>query len=572
MNMLNKFIERLIKAPNNEDLGQRAEILITLSLAVLSTLLPIFVYREPVVIGTSIITNAVALFTLYQAWRRQYGYMLLFVIVTSAAVCIATIFEGQRTHDLLWMANLGLFLLANLQSRRNLLFPLITATLMIASFAGTGLAEVYGLLENLYNTDLQYIYLNSFFFATIMAAITAIFHRHYSLLYVATESRNAQVKSNRELQDMNQTLEKRVEIRTRELSEANEKIQARASRLQLISEISREISSNVDQPPQALLDLVTKIISAKLNFYHVGVFLLDENREYAVLRAANSAGGKRMLERRHQLRVGGAGIVGYASQSGRPRIALDAGSDAVFFNNPDLPQTRSEMAIPLKYGSQVIGILDVQSIEPSAFIEEDANLLGTLANQIAIAVTNALAGSTLRHAAGRRGQVLQEQQRSGYTFTADGTISTAAATDSPLLKKALASGEMVTSDQRSGTDSSTLVIPVKFREQVIGVIQIEAADRGRKWTEDEMMVVQSISDRAAFALENARLFEETRRRAEQEEAIANITAQIGSSTDFNRILQTTIEELGRTLGATRTFIQLEPPATDGTDFRQQAGE
>ena len=81
-----------------------------------------------------------------------------------------------------------------------------------------------------------------------------------------------------------------------------------------------------------------------------------------------------MLERRHQLRVGGTGIVGYVSQSGRPRIALDTGSDAVFFNNPDLPQTHSEMAIPLKYASQVIGVLDIQSAQPSAFKDEDANL------------------------------------------------------------------------------------------------------------------------------------------------------------------------------------------------------
>ena len=72
----------------------------------------------------------------------------------------------------------------------------------------------------------------------------------------------------------------------------------------------------------------------KLGFYHVGIFLLDENREFAVLRAANSEGGQRMLSRHHQLKVGGIGIVGYVSQGGRPRIALDTGSDAVFFNNP----------------------------------------------------------------------------------------------------------------------------------------------------------------------------------------------------------------------------------------------
>jgi GAF domain-containing protein len=103
---------------------------------------------------------------------------------------------------------------------------------------------------------------------------------------------------------------------------------------------------------------------------------------------------------------------------------------------------------------------------------------------------------------------------------------------------------------------------------VIGIIHIEATEANRKWTEDEVTVVQSISDRAAFALENARLFEETRRRAEQEETIARVTSQIGASTDFNRILQTTIEELGRTLGATRTFIQLETSTEEDAPTHQ----
>lgn len=570
MSIFNKFSGRPLTNPNHEDFGQRTEILVTLSLAALSTLVPIFVYSNPIVIVTSIITNMVALFTLYQAYRARYRYLVVFSAVASAAVCIVTTFEGQGTHDLLWMANLGLFLLVNLQSRKRLLFPITMAILMIGSFIGIGLAEIYGLLNNPYETDFQYVYLNSFFFATIMAAITAIFRRHYTLLQVATESRNSQMETNRKLQEINETLENRVETRTRELSEANVQMQMRTSRLQIISEISKEISSNVDMQPQKLLDHITGIISDNLDFYHVGIFLLDENREYAVLRAANSEGGKRMLERRHQLRVGGAGIVGYAAQSGFPRIALDTGADAVFFNNPDLPQTRSEMAIPLKYGTQVIGILDLQSIQSSVFIEEDANLLGTLANQIAIAVVNTLESPITLRASGKRGQFLQQQKRDGYTFNADGTISIAAQADSPLLKKALASGETVASNQPSGDNPPALVVPVKFREQVIGVIQIEAAERERKWTEDEITVVQSISDRAAFALENARLFEETRRRAEQEEAIANITSQIGSSTDFHHILQTTIEELGRTLGATRTFIQLEPSATDGTGLNQPA--
>jgi transcriptional regulator with GAF, ATPase, and Fis domain len=138
----------------------------------------------------------------------------------------------------------------------------------------------------------------------------------------------------------------------------------------------------------------------------------------------------------------------------------------------------------------------------------------------------------------------------------------------PILKKALATGETVVLAQPSKDNPATLAVPVKFRDQIIGVIHIEAAEGNRKWTEDEITLVESISDRAAFALENARLFEETSRRAEQEETITRITSQIGSSTDFNRILQTTIEELGRTLGASRTFIQLDTPNLDDAPTHQ----
>jgi GAF domain-containing protein len=134
--------------------------------------------------------------------------------------------------------------------------------------------------------------------------------------------------------------------------------------------------------------------------------------------------------------------------------------------------------------------------------------------------------------------------------------------DSAMLEKALSSGGTVVQNETSSTAPAALVVPVKFRDQVIGVIQVEAAEKNRKWTEDEITVVQSISERAAFALENARLFEETSRRVKQEQTIAQITSQIGSSTDFNSILQTTVEELGRTLGATRAFIQLETTAED----------
>ena len=398
----------------------------------------------------------------------------------------------------------------------------------------------------------------------------------YGILVFRTNLENSRLTeistTNQELQEIKTSLEKRVEERTHELIAASQQIQARAMRLQIISEVSQEVSANLDQKPKELLTLITHSISEKLGYYHVGIFLLDENREYAILRAANSQGGQKMLERRHQLKVGGAGIVGYVSQSGRPRIALDTGSDAVFFNNPNLPKTRSEMALPLKYGTTVIGVLDVQSTLSSAFKDEDANLLSTLANQIAIVINNVLTNQLSEFALPTQksnkanDRLHQKQKQSGFSYLPDGTISIAQTQNNATLEKALATGETSVLVRPSKGNPATLAVPVKFRDQTIGVIHIQAADDKRRWTEDEIMMVQSISDRAALALENARLFEETVRRADQEESIARVTSQISASTDFKRILQTTVQELGQALGASRSFIQLgTPQKNDGTD-------
>jgi GAF domain-containing protein len=148
------------------------------------------------------------------------------------------------------------------------------------------------------------------------------------------------------LKQLQGELEQRVVQRTAEL-------ERRAGQLQAISNVARSIASvqNMDE----LLPAITQLVGEKFGYYHAGIFLLDENQEYALLRASNSEGGKRMLERQHKLKLDTNSIVGYTTLRGDSRIALDVGADAVFFNNPDLPDTRSEMALPLRVGGNVIG-------------------------------------------------------------------------------------------------------------------------------------------------------------------------------------------------------------------------
>jgi methyl-accepting chemotaxis protein len=200
------------------------------------------------------------------------------------------------------------------------------------------------------------------------------------LLFAALRSINNALEISRHNERSVVESNRQISVRTRELEQ-------RTIQLQAAAEVSRAAISVTDL--DTLLTQVTHLISDKFGFYHAGIFLLDEAGEYAVLRAANSAGGQQMLEKGHRLKVGEQGVVGYVTGTGESRIVLDVGTDAVHFNNPLLPETRSEMALPLKLGVQIIGALDVQSRKEGVFDEEDATVLQTMADQLAIAIENA---------------------------------------------------------------------------------------------------------------------------------------------------------------------------------------
>src|SRR5271169_1467125 len=105
-----------------------------------------------------------------------------------------------------------------------------------------------------------------------------------------------------------------------------------------------------------LLPQIASVISQRFSYYHVGIFLNDENNQTTILGASNSEGGKRMLERGHRLTIGEQGIVGNVAANGKIRVARNVGEAASFFNNPDLPETLSEMALPLRSSDKVIGV------------------------------------------------------------------------------------------------------------------------------------------------------------------------------------------------------------------------
>lgn len=371
-----------------------------------------------------------------------------------------------------------------------------------------------------------------------------------------------------------ENLEKRVKDRTQMLAKQNDSLVYRSRQLQTVADVARSVVSSTDL--ESLLTSVTTLISDRFNYYHVGIFLLDEPGEFAELRASNSAGGQRMLNRQHKLKVGQVGIVGYVTGVGAPRIATDVGKDAVFFNNPDLPETKSEMALPLKIENKVIGALDIQSTESNAFSEEEVALFTTLADQISIAINNnQLLFNTekaLEEAQNLHRQYLNQEWTKqatqggnySYKYTSQGLVLFEEKL--PEVKMVLDSGRPVTRSYTAGENDekphSVLAVPINLRGETIGVIHLQVnAGKEFVWSENELVTVQTVADQVAQTLESARLFEQTIRRADRERRVLEITSKIRSTNDPQEMLQITLEELKRHFGASQAQIVINVPGT-----------
>lgn len=187
--------------------------------------------------------------------------------------------------------------------------------------------------------------------------------------------------------------------------------QRQTTLLKAAARAAKNITTILD--PYELLQRTVDIICDEFGFYYAGVFFLDDAKQYAVLKAGRGAAGKAMINAEHKLAVGGNSMIGACIANRQGRIALDVGTEAVFFENPDLPKTRSEMALPLIMGEEVIGALTVQSTEEAAFHEEDIAALQTMADQLAIAIQN----SNLHRQAERRSRLLKAANRVGREVT-----------------------------------------------------------------------------------------------------------------------------------------------------------
>ncbi|MBN1178751.1 MAG: GAF domain-containing protein [Anaerolineae bacterium] len=356
------------------------------------------------------------------------------------------------------------------------------------------------------------------------------------------------------------------------ISGLEQRVAERTRGLEAAAEVSRATTSLLD--PAKLLEQVVDLVRARFDLYYVGLFLLDEAGEYAVLHAGTGKAGRQMVFAGHKLSVGGDSMIGQCISQGYARIAQDITAEETHFDNPLLPETRSEMALPLRSRGRAIGAMTVQSAQMEAFDDADVAVMQTMADQVAVAIDNArlFASSqaalaemeaSQRRYLGRAWEAYDRSRRlSGYELTPTGTVPI----DHAFLPEThlAMTRQQLTVERVAGAqaeDDASLAAPILLRGQPIGALGFRGVKR--EWSASEIALIETISEQFALAAENLRLIEESQRRAARERLTREITEKMRRAADIETLLQTTVQEMTTALGTAGAFVQLsqetEPP-------------
>ena len=365
-------------------------------------------------------------------------------------------------------------------------------------------------------------------------------------------------------------------------AQAEQTLRRQAVQRQTAAEVSQVASSILE--PDELIRQVVDVIRERFDLYYTGLFLVDEGdsiaadtgSRWAVLQAGTGDAGRVMVEAGHKLEVGGSSMIGWCVANKRARIALDVGAEAARFDNPYLPETRSELALPLVSRGDAIGALTIQSTREAAFTEEDITVLQTMADQLANAIQNVRllerSQATLREmeAVQRRyGQRAwteyvqamtapqYEVQRSGDAPLGDALL--------PEIRQAITqtAARALPVDEDAAQPHSALVAPITRRGGVvIGALGIHD-DADRKWTEDEIALVEAVVERMSLTAENLRLLDETQQRAARERTVAEVGARIRESLEMETLLRTAASEMRQALGLEDMIVRLAAADEDG---------
>jgi GAF domain-containing protein len=470
------------------------------------------------------------------------------VITTFPAFIQGGITSPFALFTILWVVITGLLLERDYLVGVLILTMLeVTALLLVSSF--NLIPSLLGVVSPIryWNVVMIVLYVSGTLIRLAVANLRAALEnaRH---IYSSLETANQELVMARE------DLENRVNERTADL-------ERRARELQASSEVVRAIASIRDI--DTLLSELTHLLSRQFDFYYAAVFVLDENQQALVMHSSNTQVGQDMIRAGFSVPLDTTSIISTAVRTRKPYLAADVSKDLMFLPTEELSETRSELALPLIAGDKVLGALDLQSSEIAAFTAQDLGIMQTLANQIAIAIENAQLFSqnqqsleSLQRAYTSLSQegwqrLLRSQPDLAFRAGSLGAPAPAGRQWRPEMVEAMQRGEVIK------TDPWTLAVPIKIRDQANGVIRLRKPAEATEWSEDEIRLVTILSDRLSNALESARLYEETRRRAERERLTGEITAKMRASNDQKAILQIAAQELRKALQADRAHLSVQ---------------
>lgn len=387
----------------------------------------------------------------------------------------------------------------------------------------------------------------------------------YHALGRAQRGERAMAESNRQLQDLRASLEQQVASRTQALERRSHYLAASA-------QVSQAAASTLDV--DHLIHQVVELIRERFDLYYVGLLLLDETGQWAVLRAGTGEAGRALLARGLRAQVGPGTMVGWCIVNKQARVLQDVTGDTVRMPLPELPNTRSEAALPLRVRGEVIGALTIEDDEVGTFDQDFVNALQTMVDQVAVAIDNArlFAESQRALEAERRAfgqmsadawrQLLGARTRWGYTY------------EHKLLSPLRAGGP---SDALPSPSGPTLTLPVKERDQVIGVVSLQKDAADQDWQPEERALAQTVIEQLGVALESARLHQDAQRRAARERLLREISDRMQRAADMESLMQAAAQELNRTLGASRAYVRwgleaLQARSPGGADPQAEGGE
>lgn len=374
--------------------------------------------------------------------------------------------------------------------------------------------------------------LNTIVYALITGSVV------FSLLYWASSFRRDILSRSAAMDEIEHT---RADME-KTFTAQSQNLDRRLNQLKVVSKINHSIATQVFS--EEMLQNVVDLMADTLNLYYAGIFLIEPSRQYAVLRAGSGVAGRRMLANAHRLPIGGLSMIGWCVANQQPRIALNVQNESNRYVNPNLPETQSELALPILGPTHILGAMSIQSTNAEAFDDTDIAIFQSIADSIGVALENS---------------DLLEKSRKDFqeiSLLTRGYIQSAWQEELAIHGKLEFQYTNPAFSPSNWVGRHKMDVPVNLRGQRIGNLKITTAAPP---SNEDVTFIHEIVSQMAISLESARLQEETQRAAAQQQKVNDLSAHLAKTPRINDILQTAVRELGQLAAVDEVFIQLTHP-------------